>query len=102
MKAGEFAELDQPRHDHLNVDVGRVMSQIDQAESFGPEFARAVIAGPPIVNYRRIKRRLVELVLDKDATVVRQRRINTSHAFHIALQRASKMLLARKVATVTN
>src|SRR6185503_12852484 len=52
--------------------------------------------------HRRIKRGLVELVLDKDAPVVRQRRINLSHAFEIALQRAAKMLLARKIAAVTN
>src|SRR5438105_4511371 len=102
MKARQFAELNQPPDDHLNVHVGRVMAQIDEAERLRPQLARAVIARPPIVDDHRIKSRLVKLMFDKDAPVVRKSSVNLAHAFEIAFERASEVLLARKISTVTD
>src|SRR5437762_8929663 len=102
MKAGELPELNQARHDHLDIDVRRVMSEVDEAERFRPQFARAVITGAPIIDDRGVERRFVKLVLDKDAPVIGQRVINPAHAFKITFERVAKMLLTRKIPAVTD
>src|SRR5262245_41901567 len=45
MKSTELPELNQPRHNHFNVHVRRMMAKIDKAQGFRPELTRAVIAG---------------------------------------------------------
>src|SRR5712664_1755972 len=102
METGKFAELNQPGHDHLDIDVRRVMAQVHQAECFGSQLTRTIVARPPIVDYCRIKRRLVKLVLDKDKPVVRQSVVNLAHALKVALERAPEVLLAWIIPTVTD
>src|SRR5437660_6869682 len=102
MKASQFAELNQPRDDHLDVHVGRVVAQINEADRFRPKLAGAVIARPPIVDYRRIERRLIKLMLDKNPPIVGQRSVNLTHAFEIALERAAEVLLAGKIPAVAD
>ena len=69
MKPRKFAELDQAGDNHFNINVGSVVAEVDQAERLGPKLARAVVARPPIVDYRRVEGRLVEFVLQKHAPV---------------------------------
>src|SRR5438132_9762731 len=102
MKPRQFAELNQPRDDHLNIHVGRVMAQIDQAERLRPQLARAVIARSPVVDYGRIKSRLIKLMLDKNAPVVGQRDVNLAHALEVAFERAAEVVLAGKIPAVTD
>src|SRR5215510_12546626 len=78
------------------------MTEVNEAERFRAQFARAVVTRAPIVYDRRIERRFVKLVLHKDAPIVRQRSINLAHAFKITFKSASKMLLARKVSAVSD
>ena len=37
VEAAELAELDQPRDDHLDVDVRRMVAEVDEAEGLRPE-----------------------------------------------------------------
>ena len=39
VEAAELAELDQPRDDHLDVDVRRMVAEVDEAEGLRPELA---------------------------------------------------------------
>ena len=102
MKTGEFAELNQPRHDHLDVHVRRMVAQIDQAESLRAKFPSAVITRAPIVNDGGIERRLVELVFDEQSPVVRERGVDVPYAIEVAFEHPPKMLLAGKVSAVSN
>ena len=72
VEPAELAELDQPRHDHLDVDVRRVVAEVDQARRLFAQLARAVVARAPVVDDGRVERRLVELVLDEQPPVVGQ------------------------------
>ena len=65
MKAGEAADANQARDDLLDVDVRRVMAEIDEAMRLGPERLRRHQARSPIGDHGRIERRLVELVFEK-------------------------------------
>ena len=76
VEAAELAELDQPRDDHLDVDVRRVVAEVDEAEGLRAELAARQVVGAPVLHHRRVERRLVELVLDEDAPVVGQRRVD--------------------------
>src|SRR5215213_3448132 len=102
MEARQLAELYETRDDHLYVDVRRMMAQINQRESLWPKLARAVIADSPIIDDRRIERWLVELMLDKQAPVIGDMVVNLAHAFKVAFESATKMLLARKVSAIAN
>ena len=42
MESAELADTDQPRHDLLDIDVRRVMAEIDQANAFGPSACAAI------------------------------------------------------------
>ena len=42
MEAGELAEADEPRDDLLDIDVRRVVAEIDQALAFGPSACAAM------------------------------------------------------------
>jgi hypothetical protein len=66
----KLAELDQARDDHLDVDVGRVVAEVHERERLVAQLARAVIARAPVVQHRRVERRLVQLVLDEHAPAV--------------------------------
>src|SRR5581483_602151 len=102
MKAGEFTELNEPRDDHLDVYVRRMMAEINQAEGLGAKLTRTVITCAPVVDYRRIESRFIKLMLDEHAPVVRQRRVNLAHTFEIAFQRVAKVLLPGKVPPIAN
>ena len=102
METGQFAELNQPGHDHLDIDIGRVMAQVNQAASLWAKLARAIISRAPIVVHSRVKCRLVILVLDEDAPIVRQRFVNFAHALKVALERAPEVLLSREISTVAD
>src|SRR5437763_9732016 len=79
-----------------------MMPKIDQTEGFRAQLTRAVVARAPIIDHRRIERGFVKLVLDEHSPVVGQRRVNLTHAFEIAFERAPKMLLARKISAVSD
>src|SRR5262245_51727070 len=102
MEAGEFAELDEPRHYHFDVDVRRVVPQVDQALRLRAELRGAVVARAPVVDDRRIEGRFVKLVLDKHAPVVGQGFVNLAQAFDVAFERAAEMLLPRKIPAVAD
>src|SRR5207253_1028045 len=78
------------------------MAQIDQAERLRSQLARAVIARAPVVDYGRIKSRLIKLMLDKNAPVVGQRDVNLAHALEVAFERMAEVLLAGKIPAVTD
>src|SRR5882672_11728690 len=78
------------------------MAQVDQTECLRAQFTRAVVAGAPIVNHRRVEGWFVELVLDEESPIVGQRLVNLTHAFQIPGQGAPKMLLPGKVSAVTD
>src|SRR4030095_5515259 len=102
VEAGEFSELYQPRHDHFDVDVRRMMSQINQALRLRAELRGAVIARAPVVDDRRIESRLVKLMLYKTPPVVGQRPVDLAQAFEVAFEGAAKALLPRKVSAVAD
>src|SRR6185503_11884757 len=102
MKPGELTELNKSRHDHLDVHVGCMVAQINQAEGLRSQLARAVVTGSPIVYHRRIESGLVKLMFDEEAPVVRQRRVDLAHTLEVACEHAAEMLLAGKVSTVAN
>src|SRR2546425_8221565 len=102
MKAPQFAKLNQASDDHLNVDVGGVMPQINEAESLWPKLARTVIADAPVINYRRVEGGFVKLVFNEKPPVVRQRLVNPAHTFEVSFQCLTKMLLAGKIPAVAD
>ena len=73
VEAAELAELDQPGDDHLDVDVRRVVAEVDQAVGLGAELRGDQVVGAPVLHHGRVERRLVHLVLGEEAPVVRQR-----------------------------
>ena len=72
MEAAELAELDQPRDDHLDIDVRRVVAEVDQAIGLRPQFLGDDVVGAPVLHDRRIEGRLVHLVLAEQPPVFRQ------------------------------
>src|SRR5436190_23855101 len=102
MEARQFAELNQARNYHFDVYVGCVMTQVNETKGPRAELARTVVAGAPVINYRRIESRFVKLVFDKDPPVVRQRGVDLAHAFEIARERAGEMLLPRVISAVAH
>ncbi len=102
VEAGELAELDEARDDHLDVDVRRVVAEVHEAERLRPQLARAVIAHAPVVDDRRVEGRLVELVLDEEPPVRRQSRVDVAHALKVQLERATKVLLTGEVPAVAD
>src|SRR6185369_2296526 len=91
VKAAEFAELNEARNDLLNIDVRGMMAEIDETRCFFAEFAGTIIAGAPIVNYGRIKRRLKEFVLNEKAPVIGDRGVDLAHRVKITLKRVAKI-----------
>src|SRR5262245_47968982 len=77
------------------------MSQVNEASRLRPKLARAVITRAPVVDDRGGERRFVQLVLEKDVPVIRQRFVYGMHAFQISLERAPGMNLTGKVPAVT-
>jgi hypothetical protein len=102
MESAEAARMDQPRDDHLDVHIGRVMPEVDQAERLRAERLRGHQRAAPILNHRRIERRLVHFVLDQHAPIRRQRCIDLCSRFQIALERVRQVLLAREVGAVAD
>src|SRR5688572_23935171 len=102
MKAAELTELDEPRDDHLHVGVRGMVPEVDERKCTIAELARAVITRAPVIQHRRVKGRLVELVLDEQAPAVRQGAINRSHAVEIAIQRPAKMELAGEIPAIAD
>ena len=99
-KPASFPETHQPGDDLLDVDVGRVVAEIDQAERLGPEFLRRGEARAPVGNHRRIERRLVELVLDEHLPVGGQRGVDFAHRVDIAVERLGEVRLAGEIRAV--
>ncbi len=102
MEAGQLSELDQAGDDHLDVDVGCVVPQVDQGEGPLPELADAVVARAPVVDHRRVEGRLVELVLDEEAPARRQGGIDLAHAVEVALQGLAQVELSGEVSAVAD
>src|SRR5262245_46993969 len=102
MKSGELPKLNQPRDDHFDINVRRMMAQVDQAECFWSKFTGAVIAGSPIVDNRRIKGRFIKLVLHKHSPVAGERGVNLAHALEVTVQRMTEVLLAGEIAAIGN
>ena len=76
MEAAEFPEAHEARDDLLDIDVGRVMAEIDEALRLRAEFLRGGEARSPIGNHGRIEGGLVELVLEEHAPVAGQRGVD--------------------------
>src|SRR5262245_19661899 len=76
MKAAELAELDEPCDDELDVDVRRVVAEVDQRLGLRSQLAHAVITGSPVVEHRRVERGLIEFVFDEQPPAVRHSRVN--------------------------
>src|SRR6185369_3193258 len=64
MKTRELTKLNQPRDDHLDIDIRRVVTEVNEAERFWTKLPGAVVTRAPIVYDCGIERRLVKLVLD--------------------------------------
>ena len=75
-KPPSFPNWIEPRDDHLDVDVRRVVAEIDEREARSPKLPGAVVARAPVVQHRRVEGRLVELVLDEQPPAVGQRRVD--------------------------
>src|SRR5580658_2687009 len=102
MKAAKALKLNQARNDLLDVGRGRVMTEVYQALHIRAELSSADEAGAPVRNHRRVKRRLVEFVLDEQAPSVGNRRDYHAHALEIALERLVHVELTGKVRAVAN
>src|SRR5438093_1614298 len=102
MESAKFAELNQTSDDHLDVDVRRVMPEINETECSWPEFARAVIARPPVIDHRRVESRLIELVLEKDTPVVGYCFIDRAHTLDVAIEGPPEIQLSGKIPAVGN
>ena len=102
MKAPELAEAVQARHDLLDIDIGGVVAEIDQALSFGAELLRRQDRGAPVLQHGTVERGLVEFVLQQHAPVSRQCRIDTRGRLEIAIERARQILLTGKVAAIAD
>ena len=50
MEAAELAELDQPRDDHLDVHVRRMVAEVDEAEGLRAELLRDQVVGAPVLH----------------------------------------------------
>src|SRR6185295_7512072 len=72
VKAAELPELQEARHDHLDVDVGGMVPEVHQGERPLPELAHAVVAGAPVRDDGRVEGGLVELVLDEELEALGQ------------------------------
>ena len=88
VEAAEFLELDQPRDDHLDVGVRRVVAEVDQAIRPAAERVGDQVVGAPVLHDGRIEGRLVELVLGEEPPVDRQRLVDFLQRFQIALEGA--------------
>src|SRR5206468_1299919 len=95
--AGELPELDEAGHDHLDVDVGRVMAQVDERERPLAQLARAIIAGAPVVDAGGIEGRLVQLVLDEEPPALRKGAVDVAHAVEVPLEGLSQVHLPGEV-----
>jgi hypothetical protein len=81
MEAAEFSEAGQARDDLLDIDVGRVVPQIDETERLGAQLLGSQNVGAPVRDDRRIEGGLIELVLDEQAPIVGQFRVNGALRF---------------------
>src|SRR5262245_20971501 len=100
MKARQPTELNQPRHDHLDVHIRGVMPKIDKAQRLGPKLPGAVETGSPIIDHRGVKRGFIQLMFEENAPAIRQRLVDDLHAFEITLQSAPVMDLAGEIPAV--
>ncbi len=102
MEAPEPPGVDQPGHDHLDVHVRRMVAQVHQAAGLGAECLRREQRAAPVLDDRRVERRLVHLVLDQQQPVLRQRPVDGRGRVQVPLKGARQMLLARKVAAIAD
>jgi hypothetical protein len=102
VEPAELSELDQPRDDLFDVDVRRVVAEIDERERAIAERLRAGIARAPVVDDRRVERRLVQLVLEEQPATPRQRLVDRPTALQIPVERAARVHLSREVAAVAD
>ncbi len=100
MEAAQPAELDEARHDHLDIDIGRMMAEIDQAPGVLAEAGGGQVIGPPILDHGRIEGRLVHLVLGEQLPALRQTSIDLPHRIQIALEGLGEVALAGEVGAV--
>ncbi len=100
MEAGELAGADQPRDDLLDVDVRRMVAEVDQAEGLRAERLGGHQARPPVRNHRRIEGRLVELVFEEHPPVGRQARGRSRSATRDTSRNAVQVRLAGEVGAV--
>ncbi len=78
VEAAELAELDQTGDDHLDIGVGRMMAEVDQAVRLGSKRLGDQVVGAPVLDDGRIEGRLVHLVLGKQLPVIRQRLVDVA------------------------
>ena len=100
VKPAQLSETGKPRHDHLDIDGGRVMAEVDKAFRPVAKMCGSNIAGAPILYHRGIKRRFVEFVFDQKRPVAGQRRVNFLRTFKIAIEACGEILLARKIGPI--
>ena len=100
MEARELARGDQARDDQLDVDVGRVVAEVDQALRLRAQGLRGQEAGAPVLDDGGVEGRLADLVLQHHAPAVRQRGVDLLRALQVAVEGAAEVLLAREVAAV--
>ena len=100
MEAGEAADPDQPRHDLLDVDVRRMVAEVDQAESLRAQRLGSHEARAPIRDHGRIEGRLVKLVLEEHPPVAGQARIDLGKRLEIPVEHPVEVRLAGEVGAV--
>ncbi len=102
MEAAQPAELDQPRHDHLDVDGRRMVAEIDQAEGLRAEAGGGEIARAPVLDDGGVEGGLVDLVLDEQPPIRRQAGIDRARGIQVALEAGGEMLLAGEVGAIAD
>jgi len=102
MEAAELAELDQPGNDHLDVDVRRVVAEIDKTECPFAKLPGDEVICAPVLNDRGVEGRLKDLVFGKEPPVPRELGVDGLGTFQIAFKLTRKVGLSRKIRAVAN
>ncbi len=102
VKAAELAEAVQSGDDLFDVDVRRVVAEVDQALGLGAQLLRRQDARSPVRDHRRIEGGLEHLVFEQHAPVVRQGRVDLVCAVEVAVERGPEVLLAGEISAVAD
>src|SRR3972149_2530394 len=55
VKPAQFSALDQPRDDKLDIHIGGMMAEVDQAQRLRPKLGRRKVCRPPIIDDSRVE-----------------------------------------------